>query len=268
MNQITNSMTTEEINAKLVELGPWHLDIELPNGTKTGIANTLKDYDLSNQINLVDPQKMKSLFGRLYGKNGLNGKTFLDVGCNAGGYCFVANELGAKHTYGFDVRNHWINQANFIKEQKKLDDESVYFDTHEIQDLVSKKLKFDVTLFKGVFYHLADPILAMQQLAQITNDLMIIDSGCRVDIPEDCMVPKIEKTKHPMSGMDGLSWYPGGPKLISRIATSMGFPFSKVIYFKKKKYKTDKRDSSSQKTGRFRIIISRTKEAISFKNSK
>jgi len=49
---------------------------------------------------------------------GLAGKSFLDAGCNAGGYCFVAKDLGAKETLGFDPRDHWIKQAEFCKRHR------------------------------------------------------------------------------------------------------------------------------------------------------
>ena len=43
--------------------------------------------------------------------------------CNCGGYSLVASDLGA-HSFGFDVRDRWIRQAQFLKRHfGKSDDE-------------------------------------------------------------------------------------------------------------------------------------------------
>ena len=77
--------------------------------------------------------------------------------------------------------------------------------------------QYDVVLFKGVFYHLPDPIDTLAKLCDLTGRAIIIDSASRSDIPGDCMVPWWESTTHVMSGVDGLAWFPGGPEVIGAI---------------------------------------------------
>jgi SAM-dependent methyltransferase len=255
-------MNRDTIISKLRSLSPWHLNIHLIDDIYTSVGNQDKYDDFNKQgISLVDPTKMKELFQNLY-SDGLKSKSFLDVGCNSGGYCFLANELGARYAYGFDAREHWINQANFIKEVKEIDDSSIEFRVHHINDLVNCERKFDVTLFKGVFYHLPDPIHAMEMLSNITNDIIIVDSACRMDIPEEAMISKFEGTDKLMSGVDGLSWHPGGPKAIHNLGRHFGFNYFFVVSNSRRRAKIMSDTEKETNVGRFCTILSRTNEFL------
>src|SRR5687768_9583552 len=103
--------SADQIERTLRELGPWHFNMEILPNVWTGAYNkdSYGNVDL-DKVGLIDPYEMKSLLQVILPDGGIAGRTLLDVGCNAGGYCFVAHELGAKACYGFDVREHWIRQ--------------------------------------------------------------------------------------------------------------------------------------------------------------
>jgi tRNA (mo5U34)-methyltransferase len=42
----------------------------------------------------------------------------LDCACNCGAFLFWAKELGADECFGFDIRQHWIDQAEFLREHR------------------------------------------------------------------------------------------------------------------------------------------------------
>jgi len=255
-------MNREAIMSELRSLAPWHLNIHLTDDIYSSMGNLDYYEDVKKQgVSLVDPAKMKPLFQNLYSE-GLKSKSFLDVGCNSGGYCFLANELGASYAYGFDAREHWINQAHFVKMIKKLDDSAIEFAVHHLNDLANANRTFDVTLFKGVFYHLPDPVRAVEILAKVTNDIIIIDSASRVDIPEESMISKFEGTEKLMSGVDGLSWYPGGPKVIHNIGKQFGFEYSQVIYDMRKATTNDEFRGREANVSRFCTVLSRKKEFL------
>lgn len=258
-------MNHEEIITKVKALAPWHMNIGVTSDIYTGDFS--KNPSNKQEINLIDPTKMSRDFNRLYGQ-GLVGKRVLDVGCNAGGYCFLANEMGAKFTYGFDPRSHWIDQALFIQQQRNIPYTHMRFEQHDLRKLESADIgNFDFTLFKGVFYHLSDPIRAVEMLASKTKDYMIIDSGCDLDIPEESMISKFEGTQQLMSGVEGLSWYPGGPKVILNICKQFGFKFGKVLYFRKNL--NDKRSFTRDNLGRCAVLVSRTEELLNaYKSAK
>src|SRR5262245_36679216 len=104
-----------KIEAALRDLAPWHFAIEVMPGIKTVDYNkdSYGDIDL-DKVGVINPYEMSPLLQDILPDGGIAGRTFLDVGCNGGGYCFVAHELGAQACYGFDVREHWIRQAEFI----------------------------------------------------------------------------------------------------------------------------------------------------------
>lgn len=207
---------------KLRELGPWHFKMPVGDGKFTS------DYNEIHMKNLVDPFIMKRLFTQLY-PQGFKGKSFLDIGCNSGGYCIAANQLGAKYAYGFDIRDLWINQAKFLRDEVfKMSPKDVHFDVAHIHDMEKSRKKYDITLFKGVLYHIPDPIHSIKVLADITNEVMIIDTAGSVDAPDDCMKIFFEKPTAIMAGVDNMAWLPGSPKVVEHILHWAGFKETRV----------------------------------------
>ncbi len=242
------SKSRTELEKKLRELGPWHFKVPVGNDKFTS------DYNEMHMKNLVDPFIMKRLFTDLYPK-GLSGKSFLDIGCNGGGYCILANQMGAKYAYGFDIRDLWINQANFLRDEIfKISPKKVHFDVAHVHDLEKSKKRYDLTLFKGVLYHIPDPIHAIKTLADITDEIMIIDTAGSVAAPDNCMQIFFEKPTAIMAGVDNMAWLPGSPKVVEHILHWAGFKETRVA--SRKVY------PARPHMERFRVIAARTKKAL------
>ena len=67
-------------------------------------------------------------------------------------------------------------------------------DVHEIS--VYETGQWDVVLFLGVFYHLIDPIRAIQRLAPIANEVMVVETHLDArdyDRPAMVMYPGAER---------------------------------------------------------------------------
>lgn len=244
-----------EVQEQVRALGPWHFDIEIANGVRTKDFNRAAygNVDL-DKVGVIDPLEMKELL-QLILPGGIVGKRFLDVGCNAGGYCFVAHELGASECFGFDIREHWINQAQFIKSLKYSGVDTIQFRVADVKTFTHRH-NYDVTLFKGIFYHIPDPISTLRSICDLTDRAIIIDTASRSDIPGECMSPWRESTTHVMSGVDGLAWFPGGPEVIQPILTWAGFTHMRVVQHKKG-------DASERFRGRFRVIATRKESDLS-----
>ena len=240
----------EQLLDQLRELGPWHMDLEIAPGVRTSAGNReqYEDPDLQN-VKMVDPFELKRIFDRVY-PGGLQGRSFLDVGCNAGGYCFVAKSVGAGRTLGFDVRDHWIRQAEFLRVHWPGETSGMEFRVTNLGEIDLGE-GFDVTLFKGVFYHLPDPVGALLKLCAASKELIIVDTASRSDIPENAMMTRRESTSHVMSGVDGLAWLPGGPQAIIDILEHGGFPAAHVVYWEKEIV------ASPENWGRFRVVAAR-----------
>jgi tRNA (mo5U34)-methyltransferase len=239
-------MQTEDIVQRAKELAPWHFDFVLTPTVSTANLNPSSDADPDKRgVKTIDPYEMKSFFDRYY-PQGLAGKDVLDVGCNAGGYCFVAGELGARSVIGFDIRAHWLKQAAFIQAVKYPHLSNVKFEKGDAKTFTEK---VDIVIFKGVFYHLPDPIHVLLSLCNSARETILIDTASSDKVPEHCLTPIQESRTHVMSGVDGLAWLPGGPAALTPILRYAGFASIEVIYWHHR--------IMSNTTGRFRIAARR-----------
>lgn len=223
----------DAIVARARQLAPWHFDIELFPGVRTASLNEpgYADPDLAG-VRTIDPAKMAKVIGAYY-PDGLAGKTLLDVACNAGGYCFLARSLGAARALGVEARQHWVDQAEFIRSVKFAGSAQIEFVRQDIQQYVKESREsFDLTIFKGIFYHLPDPIGVLGRLCDMTREVIVVDTDSSFAIPESCLTSIQESRTHVMSGLDGLAWLPGGPAAIVPILRWKGFTSTEVVYWR------------------------------------
>jgi len=229
----------EELRDEIIRLGPWHLEVEVapglttrafldaPPGTYVGSGELDPD-----RITFIDPRiDFDPLIAAIYGERGLEGRSFLDCACNAGAYCFLARESGASRCFGFDVREHWIAQARFLADNRIGPSDGVDFEVLDLYDLPNRSADpFDVTLFKGIFYHLPDPITGLKLAADMTKEIIIVDTSTRPDMPEGTLTVGRESRKGMMSGVYGLNWRPSGPSVVAYILRWMGFADARLVY--------------------------------------
>ena len=108
----TASASGSTLHAEGVRLRPWHLNVSIGPGLST--RDFLEEEAARTPGSFYDPTPGFSwLLRRLY-PDGLEGRSVLDCACNCGAYLFLAKELGAGECLGFDVREHWIEQARFL----------------------------------------------------------------------------------------------------------------------------------------------------------
>jgi SAM-dependent methyltransferase len=170
----------------------------------------------------LDPRRIVPIFKRLY-PEGLAGKDVLDIGCNAGGYCFLAAELGARSAVGFDIRQHWLNQAALIHRTKYPELKNVAFKIGDAKTALKDFGSVDIVIFNGIFYHLPDPISVLLQACDVARETIFVNTMTDDTIPEHCLAPKMESKTRLLSGVDGLAWAPGGPAAIQTILRHAGF---------------------------------------------
>jgi len=244
-------MTEADILRRAKELSPWHFDFEILPGVKTSSFNDPNHPDPSmRQVESIDPSEIVPILGEYY-PSGLSGKEVLDVGCNAGGYCFMALELGARSATGVEVRQHWIDQAEWIKSLKYPNTgDAIRFEVSDLRLFLARQNRqFDIVIFKGVFYHLADPIGTLLDLCDATREFLLIDTASSDLIPEHCLAPIAESTTQVMSGVDGLAWLPGGPGAIRPALQFKGFQSIQLVFWRHGITQADR--------GRFRLVASR-----------
>jgi SAM-dependent methyltransferase len=225
-------MNAQELRDSIVRLGPWHHDVEVAPGVRTGEPAPAGTYppELGTPT-LIQPERaMGRLVGEVY-PEGLAGRSVLDCACNAGGYLFAAARLGAGRCFGFDVRPHWIEQARFLSEH--LPSDNLEFDTLDLAALPQRRLgEFDVTLFNGIFYHLPDPIAGLRIAADHTRELLVVNTAV---LPRDgdSLVLSRESETEVMSGVHGLAWLPTNDGVVRAILEWCGFPHARLRFERK-----------------------------------
>ncbi len=224
-------MTTPEqqaLRAEIARLGPWHHDVEVAPGVRTGDPVPRADGSETRPVPMLRPREhLHTIIQAVY-PHGLQGRSFLDCACNGGGYAFAAAEAGAGTILGFDVREHWIAQAEFLA--RHLPSHDLTFSVLDLYDLPGLGAgQYDVTLFKGLFYHLPDPVTGLRIAAEHTRELLILNSATR-PAKGEALVLSHESDTEVMSGVHRLAWFPTGPSVLQSILEWCGFPHSVVLF--------------------------------------
>jgi SAM-dependent methyltransferase len=217
---------------EIIRLGPWHFDIEVADGLTTAVSLEAPPGTYPESFGPVGIQDNRAQFqGRLRKlyPDGLDGRTVLDCACNGGAYLFWAREIGAGTCFGSDVREHWIRQARFLQ-QHRPEGDGIRFEVMDVNDLPQLGLDpFDITIFGGLFYHLADPVRGLKVAADLTRELLIFDTATKWGREEDSLVVDYEGTEELMLGVHGLNWIPTGPAVVERIMRWAGFTDTQVM---------------------------------------
>ncbi len=142
-------MDREEIERRARSLGDWFHNLEL-GGVKTAPEHFLGDYP-----GIVWRIIESSLPARL------DGKSVLDVGCNAGFYSLEMKRRGAARVVGIDSDERYLAQARLASEISGLE---IELRNLSVYDVASLGERFDLVLFMGVLYHLRHPLLALDLL--------------------------------------------------------------------------------------------------------
>jgi tRNA (mo5U34)-methyltransferase len=101
MDNINRNLTSEEIRQRALELGNWFHNINL-GGVQTAPDHFLGDYPAV---------KWRRFANAL--PTDLQGKTVLDIGCNAGFHSIEMKRRGAERVIGIDLEDMYLEQARF-----------------------------------------------------------------------------------------------------------------------------------------------------------
>ena len=220
----TAGRDTEDLISEGRALAPWHLAFDVNSELNT---RDFGDAEHSADFGHITMLEREDLFGGTLGKvfpGGLAGRSVLDCACNCGAYLFFAKEAGAGRCLGFDLREHWIEQARFLANHRERPTDDMRFEVSDLYDLPALDPgRFDVTLFLGIFYHLPDPITGLKLVADLTDEVLIINTATKAGLPDGHLVAEQESSTKLMSGKYGLSWLPTGPDVLIRILRWLGF---------------------------------------------
>jgi tRNA (mo5U34)-methyltransferase len=122
-------------------------------------------------------------------KYGVAGKSVLDIGAWDGSFSFAAEERNARDVLATDYfcwcGPGWGKKVAFELARKgrgsKVRD--LVIDIPELS--IERVGKFDIVLFLGVLYHLKNPLLALEQIAPLVTEMLILDTETSLDTMDE-----------------------------------------------------------------------------------
>lgn len=110
----------------------------------------------------------------------LDGRSVLDIGAWDGFFSFECERRGASRVVAADYYSWhgsgWGTKAGFQLAREALGSRVEDIDI-DVMDLSPERVgTYDVVLFLGVLYHLRHPLLALERVASVTRDLLIVET--------------------------------------------------------------------------------------------
>lgn len=155
-------MTTADLQSR-VDAIRWYHTIDLGGGVVT---------------RGVDDSPLR--LARVQLPESLHGKTVLDIGAWDGFFSFECERRGAARVVAADHFSWhgtgWGTKAGFTLAREALGSSVEDMDI-DVMDLAPARVgTFDVVLFLGVLYHLRHPFLALERVASVTRDCLIVET--------------------------------------------------------------------------------------------
>jgi tRNA (mo5U34)-methyltransferase len=192
----------------------WFHSIDLGNGVVTPGKKS--------------PKVLRAEADAIFGPLDLRGKSVLDIGAWNGYFSFEAKRRQAHRVLATD-HHCWTPEINgratfdLARAALRLDVDSLDVD---VPDLTPDRVgRFDVVLFLGVFYHLVDPVRALQNLAALTNEVAVVETHLdlrAMDRPAMVFYPGTELNDDPTN------WWGPNRQCVEALLKMVGF--ERVVY--------------------------------------
>lgn len=151
----------EALRSEMMKLAPWYSYYDFGDGVIT--PNTWE------QVN-ADHFRTRAarLFGALAQHVDPKDCTLLDVGCADGYFSVEAATRGYRSVTGIDFRSDAIARARFAA--RALDIDNLEFREANVYSRADLgPTPYDVVICQGLFYHLSNPVLGLQNVRAVTG---------------------------------------------------------------------------------------------------
>ena len=150
----------------------------------------------------------------------LAGKSVLDVGAWDGFYSFESERRGARRVLATDSFA-WTNAKAGFELARRVLESKVEDQFIDVLDLSPERVgRFDVVLFLGVLYHMRHPLLALERVASVTDDHLIMETHVdMLDVARPAMAfyPGGELNR------DHTNWCGPNPAMVLAMLETVGF---------------------------------------------
>jgi 16S rRNA G966 N2-methylase RsmD len=109
----------------------------------------------------------------------IKNKTILDIGSCVGAAGYYSLQNGAKHYTGVELQKYYAETSNTLLKKycnvnnfKIVKDDILVF----LNQCSTSNIKYDIILAAGILYQFMDPILFLQNVAKVANEVIIIDT--------------------------------------------------------------------------------------------
>lgn len=177
-----------DLAERVEQLRPWFHNLRL------GTVETAPDHPLGDYPT-IKWQRFKEAI-----RDKVQGRSVLDIGCNAGFYSIEMMRLGARSVMGIDSDERYLAQAQLAASVSGYD---ITFRKLSVYDVGLIRQRFDLVLFMGVIYHLRHPLLALDRIYEhVADDLFVFQSMQRgvedvADVSEDYDFSEAEHFNEP-----------------------------------------------------------------------
>jgi len=159
------------------------------------------------------------------------GRSVLDIGAYDGFFSFEAERRGASRVVALDClawqRGPTSGRACFELARRALGSkvEDVYCDVMDLSPVAIGR--FDVVLLLGVLYHLRDPLLALERVAAVTNDTLILETHTdRLDV----RTPSMRFYPGDELNADASNWWGPNEAAVIAMLREVGFESVRCAY--------------------------------------
>jgi tRNA (mo5U34)-methyltransferase len=208
----TQPLTSEEL-AELDSL-PWFHRIEIRPGVTTPGTDIPADQKLAFVGFPAD----------------LSGKTVIDIGAWDGLFSFEAERRGARRVLATDSfawsDDGWGSKRCFDFARTLLGSQ-VEDLTIDVLELAPERVgTFDVALFLGVLYHMRHPLLALERVASVCDELVMLSTSIDMLSHE-----RPAAAFYPAStlGKDPTNWWGPNPACVTAMLAEVGFPEVELV---------------------------------------
>ena len=206
-------MRVDELKERVAQIR-WHHSIDLGSG-----------------VIIPGQDNSARKLARLKLPASLAGKTVLDVGAWDGYFSFDAERRGAKRvlatdSYSWNGSHDWGDKRGFLLARTALASKVEDCDI-DVLDLSPDRIgTFDVVLFLGVLYHMKHPLLALERVASVCHDMVVLETV--VDMLF-CRRPAMAFYPQDELGRAATNWCGPNPAAVLGMLRTVGFKRCEIV---------------------------------------